>query len=298
MGLVTHTCVLKVHSVSRSPDGLHVCYTLAMDDDPIFADLIVISASCVRRLHPAARITILTDEQSQFNFGRVMRPLSDLASNIRSVGKFVGSPRLRSRFVKTQARNVLDGDFIYLDADTAPVSDFSALSECEAALSAAIDRNCVNPWGGFPTWVVPDFDRLGWEHPTKLYLNSGVVFWKDCDDARALGRLWHANWLRYITTVDNPADQPAFNHSIAALGIEPKIMDDVFNARVGVSPEFANGARIYHFLSGDERAKGTFIEELLRRYRMNGEVDFSLIDDAVKRGHPWPEGFGGSSNTR
>jgi hypothetical protein len=41
--------------------------------------------------------------------------ISDVASNIRSVGKFVGRPRLRSRFAKTQARSVLDGDFLYLD---------------------------------------------------------------------------------------------------------------------------------------------------------------------------------------
>jgi hypothetical protein len=102
-----------------------------------------------------------------------------------------------------------------------------------------------------------------------------------------LGRLWHENWLRYHATVDNPADQPAFNHSIDALGIEPKIMDDVFNARVGVSPEFARGARIYHFLSGDERAEETFIDAALQCYRDTGSVDLSLIDAAVKRGHPW-----------
>jgi hypothetical protein len=99
--------------------------------------------------------------------------------------------------------------------------------------------------------------------------------------------LWHDNWLRYHATVDNPADQPAFNHSIDVLGIEPKIMDDAFNARVGVSPEFAEGARIYHLLSGNERAEGTFIDQLLRRYRDTGSIDFSLIDAAVARGHPW-----------
>jgi len=258
-----------------------------MDDDPVFADLVAISASCVRRIYPTCRITILTDDDSWKNIARARRRLSDIASKIRSVGKIEGSPRLRSRFVKTQARNMLEGDFLYLDADTVPVSEFAALFECEAAFAAAIDRNRVNPQGGFPAWVVPEFERLGWQHPTKLYLNSGILFWKDCKAARALGLLWHENWLRYNATVENPADQPAFNHSIDALGIEPKVMDDVFNARVGVSPEFARGARIYHFLSGDERAEGTFIDAVLQRYRVTGGVDFSLIDAAVARGHPW-----------
>jgi hypothetical protein len=274
-------------TVFGSSGNLHVCYALAMDDDPVFADLLAISASCVRRIYPACRITILTDDDSRKNFASAQRGLSDVASKIRSVGKFDGGPRQRSRFVKTQARSVIEGDFLYLDADTAPVSEFGALFECEAAVSAAIDRNRVDPYGGFPAWVVPDFERLGWRNPTKLYLNTGILFWKDCKAAHALGRLWHENWLRYHATVDNPADQPAFNHSIDALGVEPKIMDDVFNARVGVSPEFARGARIYHLLSGDERAEGTFIDAVLRHYRDTGSIDFSLIDAAVARGHPW-----------
>jgi hypothetical protein len=274
-------------AVSSSSTDLHVCFTLAMDDDPVFADLVAISASCVKRLYPACRITVLTDDDSRKNLGRAQRRLSEVASKIRSVGKFEGSPRLRSRFVKTQARSVIEGDFLYLDADTAPVAEFGALLACETAFSAAIDRNLVDPHGGFPAWVVPDYERLGWRHPTRLYLNTGVVFWKDCNEAYALGQLWHKNWLRYSATVDNPADQPAFNHSLETLGTATKIMDDVFNARVGVSPEFARGARIYHFLSGNERARGTFIDAMLERYRNTGSVDLSLIDAAAARGHPW-----------
>lgn len=268
--------------------NLHVCYALAMDGDGTFGDLLIVSASSVRRIYPHATITILTDDDS-LAFVEALGNLSALASELRSVGKFYGGPRLRSRFVKTQVRSVLDGDFLYLDADTAAVREFDDLLECDAPLSAAIDRNSINPYGGFPAWVVPGFVRLGWRHPTKLYLNSGVIFWKDCDEARALGRMWHDNWLLYTRAVDNPADQPAFNHSLDALGIEPQIMSDVFNARVGISPQFASGARIYHLLSGDERAEGTFMDALLNRYRASGLLDFSLIDAAAEQGHPWIE---------
>jgi hypothetical protein len=269
---------------------LHVCYALAMDGDPIYADMITISALCVRRIYPTAKLTILTDDESLQNIGRELQHLVAAGADVRSVGKFDGSPRRRSRFIKTRLRSSVDGDVLYLDADTAAVRKFDGLLECDAPLSAAIDRNRVDPRGGFPAWVVPDFERLGWRHPTRFYLNAGVIFWRDCDAARALGKLWHENWLRYTTSVDNPADQPAFNHSIDALGLEPKIMDDAFNARVGVSREFAKGARIYHLLSGDERAHGTFIDLLLTRYRQTGKIDFRLIDDAVDHGHPWIDG--------
>lgn len=281
-------CSEQFRKLFSSGSKPHVCYALSLDDDDLFAELASISAACVRRLYPFAKITVLTDEQTRARTD-ALRPLRKWVSEIKSVGGFEGSARLRSRFVKTQARTVIEGDFLYLDADTVAVLPFDELFQCAEPLAAAIDRNRVDPEGGFPRWVIPDFQRLGWAYPTKLYLNSGILFWKDCAESRTLGRLWHENWLHYTRMTDNPADQPAFNHSIDSLGIKPKIVDDVFNARVGISPKFARGARIYHLLSGDERANGTFMDQLRARYHASGRIDFDLVAAAVERGDPWLE---------
>jgi hypothetical protein len=270
-----------------SSQPLHACYALATDGERDYPDMVMVSALSLRRIYPTSKITILTDDDSLPGLGCALAHLAENGAQIRSVGQFSGTPRMRSRFVKTQVRNVIDGDFLYLDADTVAIRNFDGLFACRAPLSAAIDRNCVDPRGGFPAWVIPDFVRLGWRHPTRCYLNAGVVLWRDCEDARALGKLWHENWLHYSRSVDNPADQPSFNHSIDLLGIAPKIMDDAFNARVGVLPEFAKGACIYHLLSGDERANGTFIDELLVRYRRDGSVDFPLIERVAASDDPW-----------
>lgn len=265
----------------------HVCYVLSLDDDATYADLLSISAQCVRKIYPAVRITVLTDDGSLARVRDRLRSLTEADVKIESVGGFDGDARQRSRFVKTQARNQIAGDFLQLDADTVAVSEFGGVARCDAPLSAAIDRNLVNPDGGFPSWVIPDFQRMGWPHPTAFYLNTGVVFWKDSSAARALGQAWHENWLAYYKTVDNPADQPAFNRSLDTLGIRPKIMSDIYNARVGISRDFARGAVIYHLLSGNERANGTFVDELVARYRTNGTVDFALIGATAGRNKPW-----------
>jgi hypothetical protein len=102
--------------------------------------------------------------------------------------------------------------------------------------------------------------------------------------------------LHYTKVTDNPADQPAFNHSIDQLGLKPQIMNDAFNARVGISPVFAHGARIYHLLSGDERANGTFIDQLQAQYRETGLLDFGLVTTAAERGHPWVASVGGDAD--
>lgn len=66
----------------------------------------------------------------------------------------------------------MEGDFLYLDADTVPVGRFDEIFTSKAPLSAAIDRNRASPCGGFPAWAEPDFDALGWARPTKMALND------------------------------------------------------------------------------------------------------------------------------
>src|SRR5580704_8513167 len=170
---------------------IHVCYVLSTNGEPYYGDLLAVSAKAVRRLYPDARMTIVTDERS-LDFAR---PLADrLAASVRSAGTYRGDVRVRSRFAKTQVRELIDGDFLYLDADTLPVARFDELFACRAPLGAALDRNRTNPSGAFPADQAGYFQRLGWPHPTPLYVNSGVVFWRDCPAARELGRSWHANW--------------------------------------------------------------------------------------------------------
>jgi hypothetical protein len=87
-----------------------------------------------------------------------------------SVGADHADMGARSRFVKTQIRQFVDGDFVYLDADAIPLSAFdqvlrhATLGE-KCHISAAIDRSpCRQPEADFPHsrkprltgWVGPD----------------------------------------------------------------------------------------------------------------------------------------------
>jgi hypothetical protein len=193
----------------------------------------------------------------------------------------------RSRFAKTQVRQYLDGDFVYLDADAIPVAAIDDLFREKGPVCAAIDRSPKVPTGsGFPVWAEPPFDRLAWPYPTRYYLNSGVVFWRDTPITRRLGKLWHENWNQFFRESNDFADQPAFNYSLNALGVAPAIMHDKYNARVGLSREFARGALIYHFYASDPASAGSAaVEYLLTKFRAGIALDASAFDEAVAHSH-------------
>jgi hypothetical protein len=273
----------RLFKLMRSrPEPIVVCYVLSTDGDPRYCDLAAVSIASLKRVHPSARVTILTDDESLPAVRAARRLPRGGSISVRSVGGFVGSPRVRSRFVKTQMRGAMDGDFLYLDADTVVIGALDEICGCRAPLAAAVDRNRDAPSGGFPAWVVPGFERLGWPYPTRNYLNNGVIFWKDCAEAHEFGRLWHANWLKYHATVDNPADQPAFNHSMSAIGLIPEILDDRFNARVTVSPEFFAGARIIHYYAhGAERPDLASLDRLMARTRSRAPLNGWLNSETL-----------------
>jgi hypothetical protein len=117
-------------------------------------------------------------------------------------------------------------------------------------------------------------------------LNSGVTFWRDTEVARRPGKAWHENWRTFFPESNDFADQPAFIYSLTALGISPAIMVDKYNARVGLSAEFAGEAIIYHFYASDRRIPGHEANEsLLTRSRAGIVLDAAAIDAAVARSH-------------
>jgi hypothetical protein len=266
---------------------IHVCYAIATDGEPRYVESVAASARALKQLYPSAKITVLTDDRS-FSVVTQLLKRYRLARKVRSVGAYAGNMGARSRFVKTQVRQFIVGDFLFLDADAIPVRPFDELfQEHSGQLCAAIDRSPKEPDGNsLPPWAERAFERLGWSYPKPFYLNGGVVLWPDTPLLRQLGKLWHENWRRFYESSDDFADQPSFNYSIYSLGISPEILHDRYNARVALSADFAVGASIYHFYASDENLSGRMaLEQLLIKLRAGGTINLGAVDAALADGY-------------
>src|SRR4051812_44207954 len=91
---------------------IQVCYALASDGDQRYIDLVAISALAVKRFHPSAKIVVLTDDQS-FPLVQSLLGQTGLGDVVRTVGAYQDKSGARGRFVKTQVRQFIDGDFLY-----------------------------------------------------------------------------------------------------------------------------------------------------------------------------------------
>ena len=244
----------------------------------------------VGRLYPDCESILLTDRETAahldslpFRFAKVrVEPIP---------ARFKGNA-VRSRYLKTRMRQIIGGDFLFLDADALPLRRFDrAFAAAHGApFAAALDRNREWPEPTFPEWVKPYYDHFGWRHPLEHYFNSGVMFMADSPAMRALSERWHQNWLALYEKFGVHQDQPSLNHSLRELKVHQHVLPAAYNAMVDASPYFTRGAKIVHFfLRGDERCPdpASLLHHLVRHLRETNSIDWDAVERAATHSDAW-----------
>jgi hypothetical protein len=271
---------------------MKICYCLASSGEDWYPEMTFISASCVRRLHRAARITILMDVDTYNMPIREPFDVRGLADHLVRVEVGLDGPAPRSRFLKTSMRQLVDGAFLFLDSDTLPIRPFREIFETTASMSAAFDRNIENPEPHFPEFAGRLLSEVGWTNPLPNYYNAGVIHFSDQDESRALGVEWHRRWRLLYERFREHRDQPALNSAIHALDIHPRVFPIQYNAMVGVAARFAHKAKIFHFYTSSGKPReGTLLDHLVKHMFSRREIDWRAIDTATRFGAVWAHGF-------
>jgi hypothetical protein len=93
-----------------------VCFVLTAKHLGLYGDMAAVAALSVRRLHPHARIVLVTDEPTARAVDRRSHALRYIVSEI--VVRPTGSddPVVNSRYLRTVLRQLIKGDYLYLDS--------------------------------------------------------------------------------------------------------------------------------------------------------------------------------------
>jgi hypothetical protein len=263
-----------------------ICYVLSSTGTDLYAQMTCISASLSRRLYPDAKIVLLVDEVTNLNLARCQSPLLALANQTICLQTDLESAGARSRFVKTSMRQVVDSDFVFIDADALPIRKFDEIDSPGAAMAAALDLDEFSGRPRFPPFAVERLRACGWSAPLPQYFNSGVIFMADTPEMRAFGQEWHRRWQRIFAATGDYRDQPSFNSAIDAMGVKVHVLPDAFNATVYISPWKARHARILHYWMNyaDGRApENSLLAHLLNSWRATSQIDWEAVERTKKQ---------------
>jgi hypothetical protein len=226
-----------------------IVFVLTTSGDDIFTRMQALAARSVRRAMPQAHLILVLDNSSHGNLCARFASLLDLFDEVRPVNAPPGSPGWINRWMKTRLRALLDGDFLYLDADVIVRDNLMVLWRCGVDIGGVRTANVRD--GAIRPWERRRYEELGWEPPAHGSINGGVLFWPDTARTHELANCYHRRWLEGFERTGQHYDQQALNRALADYSAHICVYQDIYNAQVWFNPKFYIGAVIWHFYSSN-----------------------------------------------
>lgn len=271
-------------------------YILVSSGADVYTEQACVSAYSARLRNPSARIELLTDGETA-----LPEPMAKLFDNIVRVDFPSDTPPMkRSRILKTGMREYVDGDFLFIDADTIVARPLDDIDAIDAPLAAC--RDLHSPFQEHPhyTATVNMCRKLGFDASgIKEYFNSGVMLVKDTPENHAFFKAWQENYLSGYDAGIRP-DQPSLAKTNS--GEKISLLPDEWNCEVQNGVRFLRDAYIVHYMVtnvGSGPQDSLFLlnnREVLLRMREAGDITpeiRSVVEDHFKGYAPVTQVFAG-----
>lgn len=227
-----------------------IVYVLVSSEKDVFLEELWASLWSLRQYEPDVIVNVVVDEPTAKRV-KANTELMTLITNVVVADVPVKyTPKERSREIKTRIRELIKGDFFYIDTDTIVCKPLGEIDNCEYDVAGIPDSNVWlkdNPFGGGMVGSVKGI--FGSEVKSRGYLiNGGVIYAKDNEVAHELFCRWNKNWTYSSFEKGNSQDQPALWQSDHEMGNVIGVLPDVYNSQVAMSLQYFADAAIVHFL--------------------------------------------------
>lgn len=228
-----------------------IVYVVASLDSDIYMEQAIVSAWSARYYNPDCRIEVVCDQDTFITFDSGIRSQYRSLFNKIHVRKFKPEQSMmeRSRWMKTTLREIVEGDFLYLDTDTVVCADLSYIDQFDFEIGMVLDGNVELDQGICKKWVTSQMKEMYNIDVSEetLYFNSGVVFARDSLLTHNFFRLWNELWINSLKHFHRMRDQQPLMKANMDMRHVIKVMSGNLNCQVVESIKYLHTAHIVHF---------------------------------------------------
>ena len=223
-------------------------FVLTSSEKDFFCEQTIVAIASLRVHNPHAFVTLLTDDKTAATLTGNRAALKEAVDEFVALeieDKF--TPMMRSRYLKTVMRNVIDGDFLYMDSDIAIVGDLSIPEEWTGDIYGVLD---------FHTNLHKAINRKKiWNNAKMLgfspilndeIFNGGVMYAKDTPTAREFFKTWHELWL-YCLTKNFPYDMASLAEANFKFNYITQKMPGEWNCQMAYARDYIPTGKVFHF---------------------------------------------------
>ena len=264
-----------------------VVFAITSKGYDIYSAMTRVAIASIRLTNPKFTITVACDSESNIALTKVDHPLLQEVDHWQVVDAPNGVDSFRNRFVKTSLRRVISGPFLFLDSDILVRGDLSPIFETDADIAGA--RNHSRELFKEQIGVIDQeiLDAMNWQVSDKVYINGGVIFYNDTQEAKQFAESWQKKWLQVYNIHKRYRDQPALNASLFDTHLKVHILDNKYNAQIEPSVKVAWDAKIWHYYFSGESNLFTQYEFVLSKKEFQNNPNLAEVRQMIKRKHPW-----------
>lgn len=231
-----------------------IIYCLTSDNTDYYYEQLLISLYSLRKYNPNISVELVCDDVTYKTFTGLRTKVFSYCDKITSIQSPSNWTKVeRSRYLKTNLRNLIDGDYLFIDTDTIICAPLDAIDELSYNIGAVYQEHIHRPMQApfsttSETWLHKHGKKVGVDFNDMNNFNSGVMFVKDKDITRSFYCRWDELYKQYqkagvwIDQFSLALTNSEFNNIITPI-------DDRFNCQVKYSgiEELIQRAFIMHY---------------------------------------------------
>ncbi|MDR1760176.1 MAG: hypothetical protein LBR60_06595 [Fibrobacter sp.] len=267
-------------------------YVLASANNDLYAEQAFVSITSLRMHNPEVFVSLFIDDKTDQNLEERTFKLKELADEVvvQTFDEAIDL-RERSRLLKTNMRNQIRGDFLYIDSDTIICEDLSDIWNCKHHLAAVPDTHIEFKKSSSYKSASSMLKKIDKHHlpVEKFYFNGGVLFAKDCSESVAFFNKWNELWNEFKAKKINK-DQISLAYSNRALKYPIAELSGIWNCQIQYGMNYFANAKILHYFATVGFEYGRFKKQIPTSLKETGRLteDDLLEIKNPKHGFPMP----------
>lgn len=234
-------------------------YVLVSNENDYYYEQTLCSLYSLRLHNPCALVYIVVDENTEKTFTDKRAAICDYVTEVVGIDVPEEFNQMqKSRYLKTNLRDFIEGDFIFIDSDTIITSPLNLVDEFTFEIGAVADAHVcigrhrmakkIREWADVGGWSVDD---------KKPYFNSGVIYVKDSDTTHKFYKLWYHFWYEnYKKGLSK--DQSSLARTDAEMGYVMKDLGGEWNCQlIEGGLKYFGTAKILHYYAA--RSKSPYL---------------------------------------
>lgn len=190
-----------------------IVYCLVSDTSDYYYEQLLISLCSLRKYNPEAIVEVVCDNETFATLEGVRRYIYDYNVKVISIETPIGWKNWeKSRFLKTNLRKLIKGDYLFLDVDTVVCASLDCVDGLTCEVAAVKDGHFETPIppyskrsNGSEKWIWNNAKKANVNVEGYWHFNSGVMYVKECEKAHELYSTWYEKYsaqLKYGVKVD------------------------------------------------------------------------------------------------